>query len=132
MDGPSPPPLRPHRRGHLRRKRPRHLPLNSCRGIHIESPSLTTNGQNCSAERGFVKLNRSCGVPPILIDRSMHYESAPPAQRSKRGVAPPPLRYAVQGVRSAAAALASNRCVRRKSCKEVIWKAPIFKPISAL
>src|ERR1017187_3230539 len=37
--------------------------------------------------------------------RSMHYERAPRFRRWKLDVAPPPLRCAVQGLRSAAAAL---------------------------
>jgi hypothetical protein len=48
----------------------------------------------------------------------MHYERAPYFKRLKLDVAPPPLRYAVQGLRSAAAAL-GERCVRRKNCSRV-------------
>jgi len=48
----------------------------------------------------------------------MHYESAPHFRKLKLGKAPPPLRYAVQGLRCAAAAL-RERCVRRKNCGRV-------------
>src|ERR1700733_16195269 len=45
-----------------------------------------------------------------LIIGSMHYEKAPRFRRSKLGWGPPPLRCAVQGLRSATAALWSNCC----------------------
>ena len=43
----------------------------------------------------------------------MHYERAPQFRRLKLGMAPPPLRYAVPGLRSAAAALGSGVCGRK-------------------
>jgi len=44
----------------------------------------------------------------------MHYERARHFRKLKLGMAPPPLRYAVQGLRSAAAAL-GERCVRKET-----------------
>jgi hypothetical protein len=49
---------------------------------------------------------------------SMHYERAPHFKGLKLDVAPPPLRSAVQGLRSAAAAL-GERCVRGKNGSRV-------------
>jgi hypothetical protein len=49
----------------------------------------------------------------VILSRSMHYERAPHFKGLNVGMAPPPLRYAVQGLRSAAAAQ-GERCVRRR------------------
>src|SRR6267378_898440 len=75
---------------------------------HRSQPNLPPNVSSQSADVS----------PHFLRSRSMHYERAPRFRRSKLDVAPPPLRCAVQWLRSATAALGGN-CGGMSSAKEL-------------
>src|SRR5450756_2413751 len=67
-----------------------------------------------------------------LRTRSMHYERAPRFRRWKLDVAPPPLRCAVQGLRSATAALGEGTrvvCPAKKTAagpRQIGWRMALY------
>src|ERR1700681_1705172 len=85
-----------------------------CSGAPLTAPHVTTGG--LCRWKAINKEGRHVGLDfyDLLIEghyarnQSMHYERAPRFRRSKLDGAPPPLRYAVQGLRSAAAALGAR------------------------